>query len=211
MKLTMNQFSAVMPDLLRPELWLRPLTEAMECFEIESPARAAAFLAQVAHESDQCRKTEEVLSYSAATLIHTWPRRFPTMEFAMKYERDPEATANYVYANRFGNGDVASGDGFRFRGRGLIHVAGRSNYAAVGDALGVDFLLEPEAMAEPGLAALSAAWFWQTRGLNPLADDFQEEEDDEDFRRITQIISGNATAIGERKKVWIFARQALGA
>jgi putative chitinase len=210
MKLTMAQFEAVMPELLRPELWLRPLTEAMACFEIESPARAAAFLAQVAHQSNQCRNTEEVLSYSAATLIHTWPSRFPTLEAAMRYERDPEATANYVYANRFGNGDVASGDGYRYRGRGLIHVAGRSNYAAVGDALGVDFLLEPDAMAEPGLAALSAAWFWQTRGLNPLADDFREEMDDEDFRRITQIIDGGVSGLPERKRIWISARQALG-
>lgn len=211
MQLSMSQFAAVMPALLRPELWLRPLNEAMSCFEIQSPARAAAFLAQVAHESNQCRNTEELLSFSAATLIHTWPRRFPTLEVAMKYERNPEMTANYVYANRMGNGDVDSGDGFRFRGRGLIHVAGRSNYAAASDALGVDFLNDPDAMSEPAHAALSAAWFWQTRGLNQLADDFQDEEDDEDFRRITQIINGGVTALGERKKYWLFARQALGA
>lgn len=211
MRLTMEQFAAVMPALLRPELWLRPIVEAMACFEIETPARAAAFLAQVAHESNQCRDTEELLSYSAATLIHTWPRRFPTLEFAMKYERNPEMTANYVYANRMGNGDAESGDGYRFRGRGLIHVAGRSNYAAASDALGVDFLVDPDAMSEPAHAALSAAWFWQTRGLNQLADDFQDDEDDEDFRRITQIINGGVTALGERKKHWLFARQALGA
>jgi putative chitinase len=210
MQLSMNQFAAVMPELLRPELWLRPIVEAMSCFEIDTPARAAAFLAQVAHESNQCRNTEELLSYSAATLMHTWPKRFPTLEIARRYERDPEMTANYVYANRLGNGDVASGDGFLFRGRGLIHVAGRSNYGAAGDALGVDFLVDPDAMAEPAHAALSAAWFWQTRGLNQLADDFQDEEDDEDFRRITQIINGGLTAIGERKRYWFFARQALG-
>jgi len=166
MQLTMNQFEAVMPSLLRPESWLRPIVEAMGCFEIDTPARAAAFLAQVAHESNQCRNTEESLSFSAATLMHTWPRRFPTLEIAMKYERNPEMTANYVYANRLGNGDVESGDGFLFRGRGLIHIAGRSNYAAASDALGVDFLVDPDAMAEPAHAALSAAWFWQTRGLN---------------------------------------------
>ena len=211
MELSMTKFVAVMPELLRPELWLRPIVEAMACFEIASPARAAAFLAQVAQESNQCRNTEELLSFSAASLIHRWPRRFPTLESAMKYERDPEATANFVYANRMGNGDVASGDGYRYRGRGLIHVAGRSNYAAASDALGVDFLMDPDAMSEPAHAALSAAWFWQTRGLNQLADDFQEDEDDEDFRRITQIINGQATAIGERKRYWLFARQALGA
>jgi putative chitinase len=211
MQLSMNQFEAVMPSLLRPESWLRPIVEAMACFEIDTPARAAAFLAQVAHESNQCRNTEELLSFSAATLMHTWPRRFPTLEIAMRYERNPEMTANYVYANRLGNGDVESGDGFLFRGRGLIHVAGRSNYAAASDALGVDFLVDPDAMAEPAHAALTAAWFWQTRGLNQLADDFQDEDHDEDFRRITQIINGGLNALGERKKVWLFARQALGA
>jgi putative chitinase len=211
MQLSMSQFEAVMPALLRPEAWLRPIVEAMACFEIDTPARAAAFLAQVAHESNQCRNTEELLSFSAATLMHTWPRRFPTVEIAMKYERNPEMTANYVYANRLGNGDVASGDGFLFRGRGLIHVAGRSNYAAASDALGVDLLVDPDAMAEPAHAALTAAWFWQTRGLNQLADDFQDDGHDEDFRRITQIINGELTGLGERKRVWLFARQALGA
>jgi putative chitinase len=206
----MSQFAAVMPDLLRPESWLRPISEAMACFQINTPARMAAFLAQVAHESNQCRNTEELLSYPAATLIHTWPRKFPTLEIATKYERDPEATTNCVYANRLGNGDEASGDGYRFRGRGLIPVTGRSNYAVACDIFGVDFLLDPDAMSEPAHAALSAAWFWQTRGLNQLADE-RQDDDEEDFRRITQIINGGLTAIGERKQFWLFARQALGA
>jgi putative chitinase len=211
MELSMTQFAAVMPALLRPEQWLRPIGEAMACFGIDTPARAAAFLAQVAHESNQCRNVEERFDYPALRLMGLWPRRFPSMESALRYEMNPVKIANYVYANRMGNGDESSGDGYLYRGRGLIRVTGRSNYSAASDALGVDFLLDPDAMLEPAHAALSAAWFWQTRGLNELADDYSDDQDDEDFRRITQVVNGGLAGLGERVRLWTFAREALGA
>jgi putative chitinase len=193
-----------------PEQWLPALNAAMKRFEIRTRARAAAFLAQIAHESGQCRFIEERLSYSAGALMRTWPKRFPAFEIASQYERNPEKLANFVYANRLGNGPPESRDGFRYRGRGLIQVTGRSNYTAVSAALKVDFVSRPELMVEPRYAAQSAGWFWQTRGLNELADDKSDDDDDEDFRQITRVINGGLNGLAERLAFWAVARKALG-
>ncbi|MEO8018985.1 MAG: glycoside hydrolase family 19 protein [Pseudomonadota bacterium] len=209
MKILTKQFAAIMP-LGKPELWLPALTAAMKRFEIRTRARAAAFLAQIAHESGQCRFIEERLSYSAGALMRTWPKRFPTLEIALQYERNPEKLANFVYANRMGNGTPESRDGFRFRGRGLIQMTGRSNYTAVSDALKVDFASTPDLMLEPRHASMSAAWFWRTRGLNELADDRSDDDDSEDFRQITRVINGGLNGLAERLDFWAAARRAFG-
>jgi putative chitinase len=209
MKFLTRHFAAIMP-LGKPEPWLPALSAAMKRFEIRTRARTAAFLAQIAHESGQCRFVEERLSYSAGALMRTWPRRFPTLAIALQYERNPEKLANFVYANRMGNGAPESRDGFRFRGRGLIQMTGRSNYAAVSDALKIDFAGQPDLMLEPRHAAMSAAWFWQTRGLNELADDRSDDDDSEDFRQITRVINGGLNGLEERLNFWAAARQAFG-
>src|ERR1041385_1279298 len=129
--------SRIMPRAPEVAAWSRVLDRAMEEFSIDTPLRKAAFLAQVAYESSELRRLVENLNYSAAGLRSTWPKRFPSDALARAYARQPERIANYVYANRLGNGDVASGDGWRFRGRGLLQVTGRSNYTAVGAALGL--------------------------------------------------------------------------
>ena len=105
------QLRAFLPAAERLEVWCPALNTAMERFQINSAARAAAFLAQVAHESSEFHHVLENLSYSAARLLEVWPRRFLTLDAALPYERQPEQLANYVYANRLGNGDPASGDG----------------------------------------------------------------------------------------------------
>ena len=193
-----------------PEPWLPALAAAMRRFEIRTRARTAAFLAQIAHESGQCRFVEERLSYSASALMRTWPRRFPTLAIALQYERNPEKLANFVYANRMGNGAPESRDGFRFRGRGLIQMTGRSNYTAVSDALKIDFATKPDLMLELRHAAMSAAWFWKTRGLNELADDKSDDDDSEDFRQITRVINGGLNGLDERLGFWAAARKAFG-
>jgi putative chitinase len=209
MKLLTKHFAVIMP-LGKPDLWLAALNAAMKRFEIRTRARTAAFLAQIAHESGQCRFVEERLSYSAGALMRTWPRRFPTLDIALQYERNPEKLANFVYANRMGNGTPESRDGFRFRGRGLIQMTGRGNYAAVSDALKVDFTAKPDLMIEPRHAAMSAAWFWQTRGLNELADDKSDDDDNEDFRQITRVINGGLNGLAERMHFWGLSKKALG-
>ncbi|WP_226986797.1 glycoside hydrolase family 19 protein [Chlorobaculum tepidum] len=152
---------------------------------------------------------EEKLSYSAARLMKVWPKRFPTLAIAEKYERNPEKLANYVYANRIGNGPESSGDGYRFRGRGLIQLTGRSNYESASKALGIDLLNHPDQLTEPAVAAMSAAWFWASHGLNELADDRTGDNDLEDFTTITKIINGGTVGLQERFKLFKAAETAL--
>lgn len=162
-----------------------PLLATFERFQISTPVRQAAFLAQVAHESAGFRRLEENLNYSAQGLKATWPHRFDVEKAALLH-RKPQQIANYVYAGRLGNGPESSGDGWRFRGRGLIQITGRNNYREVSEALFLSahrLLDEPELLTQPDCAAKSAGYFWQSRGLNLLADQGN-------FRQITYRING---------------------
>lgn len=150
--------------------WLPKLLIAFERFSINTPGRRAAFIGQCAHESGNFAVLEENLNYSADSLCRVWPKRFPSAAEAAPYHRQPEKIANRVYASRMGNGDEASGDGWRYRGRGLIQLTGKDNYRAAGLALDEDFVIAPQLVATRDCAALVAAWYWQTHGLNQLAD-----------------------------------------
>jgi putative chitinase len=207
--LTDVQLKAIMPAA--PDLvgWCHALNEAMIRFEINSPARVAAFLAQVAHESGELRRLVENLSYTAKRLVDVWPKRFPTLAQAQPFERQPERLANRVYANRLGNGDEASGDGWRFRGRGLLQITGRGNYRSCGAALGLPLEGQPELLETPVPAAAAAAQFWKSRGLNELADDRNDDNDDEDFVTITVIINGGKNGLTDRRAYWQRAKTVL--
>jgi putative chitinase len=140
--ITEARLTAFLPTLPNVAIWARALDEAMERFEIHTPERMAAFLAQIAHESSEFRRLVESLNYTGSRLMKVWPKRFQTLEKANEYARQPEKLANYVYAKRLGNGDVASGDGWRYRGRGLIQLTGRANYQTAGRALSRPFEIE---------------------------------------------------------------------
>ena len=150
--------------------WVDPLNETFERFGILTPRQQAAFIGQCGHECGNFRVLEENLNYRAETLVRLWPKRFPTLEFANQYAKNPKKIANYVYANRMGNRDEASGDGYRFRGRGCIQLTGSANYYHAGKALGVDFIMEPDLVATPQYAALTAGFFWNTQKLNAIAE-----------------------------------------
>lgn len=181
--LTPITLKKVFPNCAYPEKWSRPLNETMRQFEINTPARVTAFLGQIAVESQELNKLEENLSYAPGRLTAVWPHRFPDAEKARPYSRNPEKLANAVYANRLGNGDEASRDGYRFRGRGLVQVTGRDNYVKVGEALKIDLINMPDALLEPKFAALSAGVFWSLNKLNTYADDG-------DFGDITYKVTG---------------------
>ena len=166
MELLVKQLATAMPSLRARRVWLSMLNEAIERFEIESPVSVVTFLAQVAQESNDCRNLEEDLRFTAEALVEMWPGHFPTLAAAQPYERNPEKLANFVYANRMGNGPPESCDGYRYRGRGLIRIVGRANYASAGAALGIDLERQPESLLVPRNAALSAAWLWKKYGLN---------------------------------------------
>ena len=145
--------------------------DALAVFEITTRARVAAFLAQVATESANFTRTEESLFYKTPERIRAmWPQRVPSYELAAQLCGKPRELANTVYSNRLGNGDASSDDGWRYRGRGLIQLTGRSNYKVAGDALRVDYLTQPELVAEPADALMTAGWFWSSIQANVLAD-----------------------------------------
>jgi putative chitinase len=208
--LEVAQLAAFLPALPRADQWTAALNTAMDRFEIDTPPRAAAFLAQVAHESGELQRLSENLNYSAARLCAVWPKRFATVDAAQPYERNPERLANYVYARRLGNGDEASGDGWRFRGRGLIQLTGRGNYRSCGTAIALPLEAEPALLESPDAAALAAAQFWQSRGLNHLADDENADNDDSDFIAITKLINGGTAGLKSRQDYWARAKAALG-
>lgn len=208
MTLTEHVLLAAMPRV-DAHRWAGPLNEAMARFEIGTRERAAAFLAQVAHESDECKRLVENLRYSASRLCAVWPKRFPTIASAVPYANNPEKLANHVYANRLGNGNEASGDGWRYRGRGLMQTTGRSNYRATGAALGLPLDAVPELLEQPRPAALAAGQFWASRGCNALADSVPGDDDDTDFVRITILINGGKTGLASRRVYWKRAQEAL--
>lgn len=192
------------PPCADAEDWATALRPAMERFRITTNGRIAAFLAQVGHESGGFQRLEENLVYrTPSRLAAVWPRRFCDACAAEPFVGNAESLANFVYAGRMGNGDAASGDGYRFRGRGLIQLTGRENYARAAAALGLDLLAQPELLASHGPAALSAAWFWHDRGLNALADAGAFEE-------ITRRINGGAIGLEERRETWKRVCAALG-
>jgi putative chitinase len=208
-RLTQDELAGVMPAAADVPMWTAAINEAMVRFEITTSERCAAFLAHVAHESNECRSLVENLRYSAKRLRAVWPSRFPTLDAAAPYADNPEALANRVYANRLGNGDVASGDGWRFRGRGLMQITGRGNYRSTGAALGLLLEAHPDQLEQPLPAALAAAHVWASRGCNELADDRSEDNDDEDFIRITTLINGGRNGLASRRAYWARARQVL--
>ncbi len=144
--------------------------ETFERWGIKSARQQAAFIGQCGHECGNFTKLEEGLSYAADRLMKIWPKRFPTMEVAQKYARNPKALANYVYANRMGNRDEASGDGWRFRGSGWLQLTGHDNFYHASKACGVDFVMNPDLVRTPKYAAMTAGWFWATHNCNELAE-----------------------------------------
>lgn len=173
--------------------WVPALNETFARWAIATPVQQAAFIGQCGHECGNFRILEENLNYRAEALMKLWPKRFPTREIADQYARNPKKIANKVYASRMGNRDEESGDGHRFRGRGCIQLTGHSNYFHAGQALGVDLVKEPDLVATPQYAALTAGWFWSTHGCNKFADH-------RDWAGLTKKINGGTIGLEDRIK-----------
>lgn len=186
------------PALLRqimpkaPSAWLDALCVTAPKWGINTPLREAHFIAQLAHESAQFTRLEENLNYSAKRICEVWPKRFANLTEAGPYANNPERLANRVYANRIGNGVEASGDGWRYRGRGPIQITGRANYQSAGDGIGLALVETPEAVLRPLVGCDVAGWFWQSRKLNALADV-------DNIRHITMRVNGGSEGLEERR------------
>jgi putative chitinase len=175
------------------EQWVDALNATFQRFNIDTPVRQASFIGQCRHECGNFKILEENLNYRAEVLMRLWKSRFPTIEIANEYARNPKKIANKVYASRMGNRDESSGDGFRFRGRGCIQLTGHANYFHAGKACDVDFVMEPDLVATPQYAAMTAGWFWDTHKLNQFADV-------RDFKTMTKKINGGFIGLDDRIK-----------
>lgn len=182
-------------DPTAARLFAEPLEAAFFRFRIDTAARRAAFVAQAAHESAGFTRLEELLYYRTPERIHAVFKRLRPLGMAelAKLCRNPRGLANKAYANVNGNGDEDSGDGWRYRGRGLFQLTGRANYMAAGDALAQDYKANPEMVALPMHAALTAAWYWAAMGLNEKADSAQIDA-------ITRAINGPAMLAADERR-----------
>lgn len=177
-----------------------PLDKALKEYDITSKDRVAAYLAQIGHESGNLKYVKENLNYSAEGLRKTFSKYFPTDQIAQQYQRNPEKIANRVYANRMGNGSEESGDGWKYRGRGLIQLTGKNNYQNCMSALGIS---DPMYLETPEGAVYSSCWFWKTNKLNPLADV-------QNMREITRIINGGYNGLDDRMSHYDHILDVLG-
>jgi putative chitinase len=205
--LTLSQLKQLLPKNPYVEHWHRALSQLLPDYDINTPNRIAAFVAQCAHESGGFMVLKENLNYKAATLRKIFPKYFPNDQIAQEYASKPNkqvAIASKVYANRMGNGDEASQDGWKFCGRGLIQLTGKSNYQAFADSLEMDINDVPEYLATFEGAAQSACWFWETNKLNQWADAG-------DILTLTKRINGGTIGLEDRKKHYDHALHVLGA
>lgn len=201
--------------VLEPEKWLDAVVATCEEFHIDTSKRIAAFLAQTAHESGGYKLLQENLNYRAVTLATCWPSRFAELEpaeagkkplpkkdakganipnkFALALARQPEQIANVVYSSRMGNGPIESGDGWRYRGRGLKQLTGKDNYTRCGAAIGLDLVNAPDQLLNMLPAARSAGWFWDSNHCSNFIDK-------DDFVGLTKRINGGTLGLEDRQK-----------
>lgn len=177
-----------------PDTVIAQIPNVMQNFGVNTPLRLAHFLAQCGHESGGFRLTQENLNYSAKGLMGIFKKYFPTQALADAYARKPEKIANRVYGGRMGNGAEASGEGFKFRGRGYIQLTGKSNYAAFDLAVEDDILANPDLVSTKHALA-SAAWFWKKNGLNLIADTGSSAEV---VTKITKRVNGGTIGLPDR-------------
>lgn len=193
-----------------PAKWLEAVRQTCDEFNVNTPQRISSFLAQCAHESGGFTMLEENLNYRAATLAACWPTRFAELgpdkkpkkdaqgkniptKVALAIEKKPEAIANLVYSSRMGNGSAESGEGWKYRGRGLKQLTGKYNYDKCGSYLGLDLVADPDLLLQPLAACRSAGWFWKTNNLESFADAG-------DIKGMTKKINGGFIGLEDREK-----------
>jgi len=204
---TQEQLAQLLPGNQYLDHWYEALCQILPDYEINTPERVAAFLAQCAHESGGFKALKENLNYRAETLRKIFPKYFPTDDIANQYAGLPnkqEAIANRVYANRMGNGPEESGDGFRYCGRGLIQLTGKQNYTKFAESLEIPVEEASEFLATFEGAIQSACWFWESNNLNQYADSG-------DILTMTKRINGGTIGLEDRKKHYEHALHVFGA
>ena len=190
-----DQMKTILPRMNwgKAQAYVPHMTTVLPNFGIDTPLRKAHFLSQVAHESGGLKYSKENLNYSAKALRSVFGKYFKTNEIAEEYARKPDRIANRVYANRMGNGDEQSGDGWKYRGRGLIQLTGKHNYESFANDHGVDCVNNPDLILDPEIALMSACWFWKKRKINRYADA-------DDIHMVTKRINGGNNGLHDRQQ-----------
>lgn len=203
--LTASQFKELFPNCKDPDGWVDAMNEVFPKYEINTPERIASFIAQCGHESGGWRVFSENLNYSAKALDAIFGKYFKrAARDSEPYHRQPEKIANVVYANRMANGDTASGDGWKYRGRGPIQLTGKANYSAFAEDMDVDVLDNPDRVSEDKeIALMSAIWYWNKNKLNRYADSG-------DIKTMTKRINGGYIGLEDRIHHWKEALHMLG-
>jgi len=206
MELTKDQLKQLLPKNPYVDHWHDALSKLLPDYDINTPQRIAAFIAQCAHESGGFTALKENLNYKPATLRKLFGKYFPTDALAEEYCAKPnkqEAIANRIYASRMGNGDEASGDGYKYCGRGLIQLTGKSNYQSFADSLQISSEEASQYLSTFEGAAQSACWFWEANNLNQWADKG-------DILTLTKRINGGTIGLEDRIKHYEHALHVLG-
>lgn len=189
--ITTEQLHKLIPTNTHVEEWQKVLVDMLPKYNINTTKRIAAFITQCAYESQDFNTLKENLNYRAESLMSTFKKYFPTIELANEYAHNKEAIANKVYANRMGNGDEASGDGYRYCGRGLLQITGKSNYQTFANWSQIDIVDIPEYLTTYVGAIHGACWFWDQRNCNLSADS-------RDIVGLTKKINGGINGLNER-------------
>ena len=170
------------------------INETLNKYNINTPLRIAHFLAQILHKSGYLKTLKENLNYSVQGLTKTFKKYFINEAEALPYARNQEKIANKVYANRMGNGPESSGDGWKYRGRGVIMITGKDNYTTLSKDTGIDFVKKPQLLEQMDYAIMSGGWYWNKNNLNTIADK-------DDILTITKRINGGTIGIESRKEI----------
>ena len=204
MTLTRDKIVAILHGNPEAEAWADAALEILPKYEITTPNRIAGFFAQIGHESAGLKTLEENLHYRAETLDKIFPKYFVNAgRNAADYAKQPEKIANIVYASRMGNGDTASGDGYRFRGRGAIQLTGRDNYTSFGKTIGLTAEEVIDYVQTKRGALESACWYWASRTINAACDA-------DDITKMTKLVNGGTLGLEDRAKHYAEALAILG-
>lgn len=199
-----DQLRGAVPRCPKPDAWAPALNHAMGHYGVADDVDyMVEFLAQCAHESAEFTRLQENLNYSPARLMQVWPKRFPTLDIAARYGNNPRALAERVYGGRIGNRPEGSGDGYLYRGRGIIMVTGKSNYTMLARKMGdASLVSSPDRLCNMETAAMAAAAWWSADArLNQLADDLPNDDDAADLVSITRIVNGGTVGLAHRQQL----------
>ena len=200
---TKDQLQAIIGNNPYLDYWYDAICKILPGYDITTPERVAAWLAQCAHESGNFKYMKENLNYKAESLLRVFPKYFPTEELAKQYEKKPQMIGNRVYANRMGNGDEASGDGYRYCGRGLIQLTGKNNYTLFAASVQTPLEEITEYLETFEGAVQSSCWFWEQNGLNKWADE-------KDIITLTKKINGGTNGLEDRQQKYDLALKTFG-